>query len=122
MSLILIVDDEQDVRTEIGKGLRKSGYEVLTARDGSEGYRCAEESLPDLILLDIVMPNRDGFAMLQQLRGNEATSQIPVVMLSAKTDLASIFTAKELAATDYLLKPVDLEEIMRYVKRYVGEP
>ena len=80
---IMIVDDEQDIVTIIGKVLRKSGYEVTTAADGLECIKKLETKLPDLILLDNIMPNMDGYAVLSKLKASKRTSHIPIVMVTA---------------------------------------
>jgi DNA-binding response OmpR family regulator len=115
---ILIVDDEPDVIAFLGKRLETSGYEVISAADGAEGFRSAKAATPDLILLDILMPHRDGFAMLGDVRGDESTRNIPVVIVSAKGESTSIFQGQELGAVDYIIKPYDFKELLRYIKKY----
>ena len=118
MAKILIVDDEPDVLEILQKRLTGAGHKVSIACDGVEGLQKTLESLPDLILLDVMMPNKDGFSMLRELKENDQTSRIPVVMVTAKSELDSIYKAEGLAATDYILKPIVFEDLLRYVKRY----
>lgn len=115
---ILIVDDEPDVIDFLKKRLEASGYEVLSAADGVEGFKVAKAEVPDLILLDILMPHRDGFAMLADLRSEESVRNIPVVIVSAKGESTSIFQGQELGAVDYIIKPYEFEELLRYIKKY----
>ena len=115
---ILVVDDEPDVLTFLKKRLEAHNYKVITASDGIEGLKKARESKPDIILLDIIMPNKDGFTMLSELRAKEETRDIPVVIISAKAESRSIFEGQYLGAVDYLIKPYDFKELLKYIKRY----
>lgn len=119
MAKILVVDDEAIVVEILTKRLKAKGYAVISARDGVEGYKKATEERVDLILLDVIMPNCDGFTMLQKLRSNESTCRTPVIMLTAKTELDSIIQAKNLLA-DYILKPIDFDALLKYIRKYIG--
>jgi len=99
---ILIVDDEPDFADMIKMRLEANDYEVVTANDGVEGLRKAEEENPNLILLDIMMPGMDGYEVLRRLKRGEGTQYIPIVMLTAKGEAKSIFKAQEFGVTDYL--------------------
>lgn len=115
---ILVVDDEEDVITILKKKLETEGFSVVTAKDGLEGLQQARAQTPDLILLDIIMPNKDGFAMLKDLRADEKLRKIPVIMVSGKAESNSVFNGQYFGATDYLIKPVDLELLLKYINRY----
>lgn len=115
---ILIVDDEPDVITFLKKRLETVDFNVVSAADGVEGLKKARETKPDLILLDVIMPNKDGFKMLSELRAEEATRGIPVIMLTAKGESDAIFQGQELGAMDYVIKPYDFEELLKYIKKY----
>ena len=119
MAKILVVDDEAIVVEILTKRLKAKGYAVISASDGVEGYKKATGEHVDLILLDVMMPNCDGFTMLQQLRSNESTFRTPVIMLTAKSELDSILQAKNLLA-DYILKPINFDELLKYVRKYIG--
>ncbi len=117
---ILIVDDEQDVVTIIGKVLKKSGYEVITASDGLECLDKVNEESPDLILLDNIMPNMNGPAVLSKLKASKETADIPVIMVTALAAQEHIADAQKGGAVEYIIKPFDyialLEKIAQVLK------
>jgi CheY-like chemotaxis protein len=117
---IMIVDDEHDIVTIIGKVLRKSGYEVTTAFDGLECLKNLGNELPDLILLDNVMPNMDGRTVLLKLKASKKTRNIPVIMVTALVDQEHITIAQKGGAAEYIVKPFDytvmLEKIAQVLK------
>lgn len=117
---ILVVDDEPDIVTLIGKVLKKSGYEVITANDGLECIKKVETESPDLILLDNVMPNMDGPTALAKLKASKKTADIPVIMVTALADQEHIVNAQKGGAVEYIVKPFDypvlLEKIARVLK------
>ncbi len=115
---ILIVDDEPDVVEFLKKRLEASNFDVVSAGDGVEGLKKAREVRPDLILLDVIMPRKDGFKMLGELRSEEATFRIPVIMLTAKGEADSIFRGQELGAMDYIIKPFEFEELLKFIRKY----
>ena len=119
MKKILVVDDEREILEMTRKRLERSGYKVLTASDGKEGIKKTVEEKPDLILLDIVMPDMDGFTMLRKLKGHSSTSLIPVIMLSAKGECDSLLKGEDFGALDYFIKPFDWQELLKYIKKYV---
>jgi len=120
MSKILVVDDEQDIVTIIGKVLKKSGYEVITANDGLECIKKVEGERPDLILLDNTMPNMDGQAVLSKLKASKKTADIPVIMVTALADQEHITGAQKGGAVEYIVKTFDygvlLEKIAQVLK------
>lgn len=117
---IMIVDDEQDVVVILGKILRKKGYEVITAADGLECLKELENELPDIILLDNIMPNMDGPAVLSKLKAWEKTKDIPVIMVTAIAGRQYITGAQKGGAIEYVVKPFDytvlLEKIAQVLK------
>jgi DNA-binding response OmpR family regulator len=119
MKKILIVDDEPDVLEFLRNGLKKNNFDAICAADGEEGFRKALTEEPDLILLDLIMPNRDGFTMLQELKTNELTQGIPVIVLSIKSEIDSIYKSQEHGVVDYIIKPCDFQMILKYIKRYI---
>jgi len=119
MKKILVVDDDPDIIALTKKRLEAGGYQVIAAQDGAEGFNKATEENPDLILLDIVMPKKDGFAMLEDLKKNLSTRDIPVIILSAKGETDSLFKGEKFGAVDYFIKPFDWQELLQFIKRYV---
>ena len=117
---ILIVDDEERIRILLSDFLQIKGYETLTAENGLEGLEKAAEFFPNLIILDILMPVMDGWQTLARLRSDEKTRDIPVVLLTAKGETDSLLKSEQMHAVDYFIKPVDLEELAAFLKRYVG--
>ena len=113
-SRILIVEDELHMRLALERCLAAEGYRVLTAAEGESGLRVALEQKPDLILLDIMMPRLDGFALCGELR--RLSSPAPVLMLTAKGRLEDRVRGLDSGADDYLLKPFSTEELLARVR------
>jgi two-component system, OmpR family, response regulator len=111
---ILVVDDEDNLRTMLVAALKFEGYDVAAAPNGREGLRSVKESKPDLIVLDVMMPELDGFGMLKRLR--ETGDRTPVVFLTAKDTSADAVEGLGLGADDYLSKPFSLEELVARVE------
>ena len=109
---ILIVDDEDDILHFLELVLREKGYEVATASGGHEALTKAQLERPDLVLLDIMMPQMDGWEVLKLLRVDEGTSQIPVAMLSARTEAKDRVQGLQEGAIDYICKPFSLQELL----------
>jgi len=105
---ILVVDDEQEIRGLLLETLREGGYDTLEAANGADALRIIEAKSPDLVILDILMPDMNGFHVLQQLR---KTSETPVIILSARTDTVDKVKSFELGADDYVSKPFRLIEL-----------
>jgi pilus assembly protein CpaE len=117
---ILIVDDDRDTLRLVGLLLQRKGYEIIAAERGSQGLEKAFQETPDLILLDVMMPDMDGFEVLRQVRGNPATSGIPVIMFTAKTQVDDKVAGFEAGADDYLTKPTHPSELTARVKALLG--
>jgi len=116
---ILVIDDEPDLVDFVKNWLESKGYEVITAHDGPEGLKKAGEEKPSLVILDVKMPGMDGFEVLDQLRDNPETQYLPIVILTQRRETGSLFKAKEMGTTDYIMKPFKLEELLEMVNRYV---
>ncbi len=122
MSKILVVDDEQNICELLTLYLVKEGYSVETAGDGEAAVQKAESFNPDLILLDIMLPKKDGWQVCREIR---KTSNVPIIMLSAKGETFDKVLGLELGADDYVTKPFDSKEVMARIKtvlRRVGVP
>ena len=116
---ILVIDDSPFISKLMKAELEESGFEVVTALDGNEGIKKAEEESPDLILLDVMMPEKDGFETLEDLKAQKTTKQIPVIMLSAKGDTSALFEGQELGAADYVIKGCEIPELLKCIKRHI---
>ena len=114
---ILVIDDDPAVRDVVGRHLRRNGYRVLVAANGEQGLRLAAESLPDLITLDVLMPELDGWAVLSELKSDPALAGIPVVVVSIVDDRNLGYS---LGATDYLTKPVDRDQLLAMLSKHCG--
>jgi DNA-binding response OmpR family regulator len=113
---ILIVDDEPTARTMLRLILVRAGFEVLEAQDGPEALDEVQRQMPDLMILDFMMPGIDGFEVCRILRDQDETAQLPIIMLSARADAESVNRGLLLGATKYLTKPVRPDELTRQVR------
>jgi two-component system alkaline phosphatase synthesis response regulator PhoP len=114
---ILVVDDEPDIVELVAFNLRAEGYEVLTAGDGLQALNLAREALPDLIVLDLMLPEIDGLAVCEILRRLPSTATIPVIMLTAWSNTLSRSIGLETGASDYVTKPFSPRELVLRVNR-----
>ncbi len=113
---ILIIDDDIDTLKLVGLMLQKQGYQIVAASNGQQGIAQAEAENPDLILLDVMMPDMDGYEVAKRLRANSFTAAIPILMFTAKTQLDDKVTGFEAGADDYLTKPTHPTELNAHVK------
>jgi pilus assembly protein CpaE len=113
---ILIIDDDVDTLRLVGLMLQRQGYQISAASNGTQGLAKALEERPDLILLDVMMPDMDGYEVSRRLRKNPATQTIPILMFTAKTQLDDKVTGFEVGADDYLTKPTHPTELQAHVK------
>lgn len=116
---ILIVDDNKDIRSYLKQILSKN-YNVLTAENGREGVRKAIKNQPDVIISDLMMPELNGHEMLKEIRENELSSHIPVIMLTAKGDDTTRLESLKLEADEFLVKPFDKEEVLQRLKNLIS--
>ncbi len=112
---ILIVDDELDVLELVAYRLKKRGYGVLTAINGQEGLDSIRAERPDLVLLDSCLPVLDAFEVCRQLKSDEELKHIPIILFTATLDTVVAEKAKELGASDFILKPFDSEELLEKI-------
>ncbi len=113
---ILIIEDNVDIRENTAELLELSGYQVETASDGIEGVRLAKSILPDVVICDIMMPNLDGFGVLQVFSNQPELARIPFIFLTAKTDRADMRKGMEMGADDYLTKPFQEVELLKAIE------
>ena len=116
---ILLIDDEPEFAEMVKIRLEANGYQIDLAADGATGIARVAVDRPQLILLDVMMPGLDGFAVLRRLREDAATRALPIIMLTARGEFKSITEAQALGATDYLIKPVDTNELLKLITRYI---
>lgn len=116
---ILIIEDEENISRILRFNLEMEGYRVLVAEDGEAGFKAALEHRPDLITLDVLMPRRNGWETLRDLRGDERTRDIPVMMI---TVVGEPMKAVELGAEYYLVKPFRFEQVLEVVRGELGRP
>ena len=115
---VVMIDDEKDFSTLVKKNLEQRGdYEVIVASDAHAGIRAAKKERPDVILLDIRMPNMDGFQTLEKLKNRRDTVHIPVIMLTAIGDDESKVKAAGLFNEDYLTKPIEIAELKSKIEQ-----
>ena len=119
---ILIIEDEQAIAEAMKTGLIEAGYEAVTAYDGEEGLKQVKELKPDLILLDLLLPKKDGMTLLHELREDEETAKIPVMILSQLSDTDKISEGVSLGVVGYLVKvDFSLAEVVEKIKGVLGE-
>ncbi|MEX1383693.1 response regulator transcription factor [Lutibacter sp.] len=116
MKKILIVDDEPNIVMSLEYIFKKENFEVFIARDGSEAIEIAEDNLPDIVLLDIMMPNVDGYQVLKHLKNSSKLKDIKVLFLSAKNKVSDIELGLQLGADKYISKPFSTKKLVKEVK------
>ncbi|EKD26557.1 MAG: hypothetical protein ACD_79C01127G0002 [uncultured bacterium] len=119
---ILIVDDHGALRYILSFDLQKKGFKTLTAGTGEKGIEIAKEEKPDLILLDAMMPGIDGFETCRRLKAQEETAQIPIVMVTAKSQRKDVLEGLQSGAVSYMVKPFKFEELYNKIVEVIGAP
>lgn len=120
MKQVLVVDDQPHIVRLIQVNLEKEGFTVITAADGEEGMKQARDSRPDLVILDVIMPKKDGFKMLREMKADTSLKETPVIMLTVKAQNADIVEGYREGAELYLPKPFHPKELVSLVKRVLG--
>lgn len=118
--LVLVADDDNDIRSLVIFRLERAGYRTVAARDGDEALALAIERRPDLAVLDVMMPKRDGYEVTQRLRSNDATRAMPVILLTARAQEADVARGFEAGADDYIRKPFSPQELTARVQAILG--
>ena len=116
LTRILVVEDERPMRRNLVTILKMESFDVVEAEDGRKGLAAAREHRPDLIFCDITMPGLDGHGVLRELRADPKTAGIPLVFLTARGDKSDFRTGMNLGADDYLVKPVQVEELLQVIR------
>ncbi len=117
---ILVIEDDPSVRTLLQKSLASRGYAVESVTDGLEGLTKLEKSRPDLMIVDIMMPRLDGMTFVKAIKGNDKTSPIPVIFLTAKNDPKTMIEGINVGARFYITKPFQLDELIAKVEKALG--
>ncbi len=112
MARILIVEDEKDLQRVLAYNLKQAGHDVLASAEGRDGLRMAREQRPDLLILDLMLPDLPGTEVCRALKGDAATRAIPVIMLTAKGEEIDRVVGFELGADDYVVKPFSVRELL----------
>ena len=117
MAKILAVDDERNIARLVQVNLERQGHQVTVAYDGEEALQKVAQEKFDLIVCDVMMPRKDGFQVLNELKANPATADIPVIMLTAKAQDADVFRGWSSGVDCYLTKPFNPQELVNFVQR-----
>ncbi len=119
MARILIVDDSPTQTMSLSKILKKHGHEIITAKDGTEGVEVAKAELPDLVLMDVVMPGVNGFQATRQITKHHSTSHIPVIICTTKDQETDRIWGARQGAKGYVTKPVEESVLMETLKTFL---
>jgi DNA-binding response OmpR family regulator len=114
--LVLVADDEEDIRSLVAFRLKRAGYEVITAADGEEALLLATTRLPDLVVLDMMMPKATGLEVTRSMREHEATKDIPIILLTARAQEGDVTRGFEAGADDYVKKPFSPQDLQARVQ------
>jgi len=115
-TLVLVADDEEDIRALVAFRLERAGYEVITAADGEEALTLATTRLPDLVVLDMMMPKATGLEVTRSLREHDETKDIPVILLTARAQEADVARGYEAGVDDYVKKPFSPQDLQLRVQ------
>ncbi len=117
---VLVADDDPDILALVAYRLERSGFEVLTARDGAEALELTLAHLPDLVVLDVMMPRIDGYGVTEAIRLHPPTERTPVLLLTARVQEADVARGFEAGADDYIKKPFSPQELRARVQAILG--
>ena len=118
--LVLLIDDESNARRMAGLLLEREGYQFLAAPNGEEGLTLAKVELPDVILLDVMMPKMDGFETLRRLKTDRDTKSIPVIMVTAKATERAIASSFQLGAVLHVEKPYETKDLLQKIEAAIA--
>ena len=120
MYTILLVDDDEDLIQALQFSLHRENYNVIKSLNGAEAITKSLDVLPDIILLDIMMPNLDGLTSCRAIKTMKQTKNIPVIMLTAKGDTETIRAAFKAGANDYIVKPFGIDKVLNKIEEFLG--
>ena len=122
MKKILFIEDAPDFQKEVGEALKLEEFEILAALDGEAGLELIKKEKPDLILLDLILPKKDGFAVLKEMKEDESLKDIPVIVLTNLEGMGDVEKAMSLGATTYLVKAnYELDDVVTKIKKTLCE-
>jgi len=121
MIKVLLIEDNLEIRENISEILELEGYEVEVAQNGVMGIRMAKETLPDIVLCDIMMPEADGWEVIKQLKDDKKTSGIPFVFITASVEKKEVEEGSKLGAVGYILKPFEPAELLTTLKNVLKQ-
>jgi len=119
MHKILVIEDNREIRENISEILELEGYQVIEAENGQTGFQLVLETLPDLILCDIMMPVMNGHEVLQQLKKQSYTASIPFIFLTANVEKKEVAAGLEMGAKSYISKPFETEKLLAEIRRWL---
>jgi DNA-binding response OmpR family regulator len=122
MSHILIVEDDPEAAHILEISLKREGFKISVAMDGTQGLGAIQTNLPDLVLLDLMMPDIDGFEVTRRTRANPDTTHIPIIVVSARTQEADKLMARQLGANGYLTKPYRRTDLIAAINACLPQP
>lgn len=122
MQTVLVVDDERNIRHMLRIMLEMSGYTVIEAADGMDALETAVLTKPDLIILDVIMPNLDGLSVCNQLKTNRTTAHIPILMMSGDSTSKQNEDAFEACADQFIRKPFQFDQLLAHIKQVLKKP
>ncbi len=115
MAKILVVDDEADLVRLIGYALQIEGYDIVTATNGQDALRAVQSERPDLVVLDVMLPDLSGVEVCRRLRDQPATAHLPIMMLSARSQVSDKVKALQAGADEYITKPYNPDELLQTI-------
>jgi DNA-binding response OmpR family regulator len=118
--LVLVADDEEDILALVSFRLEEAGYEVAQAEDGDAALRLARELKPDLAVIDVMMPRKDGYEVTEDMRAGDDTKDVPVILLTARVQESDVKRGFEAGADDYIKKPFSPDELRSRVQAVLG--
>ena len=121
MKKILIVDDEKDIVETLAFMLKAKGYECISAYDGEAGLSLAKSQNPDLVILDVMMPKINGYKICRLLKFDTKYKDIPIIMVTARSQDEDKLIGEETGADEYITKPFEFSELLDKIKKYLGE-
>lgn len=122
MARVLIIEDEQNILMALKLCLQRAGHEVITSASGVKGIEAALESKPDLILLDLLLPDMHGVLVCRALKENALLCHVPIVVLSAYSEQQAVTAALDAGAAEYVVKPFEPSTLKEMVRKYVDKP